>query len=381
MNMIPENERKLVETLKSLALEDSRLNVDTQRRAPSLKRILWVCVATLLFACGLCVVFRPTLLAEFGLEAPWHRLNAVWKRDGAEPAPAISQDRADTASGPKPPQRTTSAQSTLIPEITGSGYVIAPVSTEVFARSAGTIATLSVELGDAVKAGQELLRIDGITEKFTLEKAELAVPSAALELEARRIDEASARVELDRIARLIAHETVPAKQRDDARVALQQAENKVAQAQQALSQANVDVRSAQYEVDRLVVRAPFAGTVTQLAAHVGDMVLAQSRNEQKEESLMTITDISDMVIDADVAQNNISVVKSGVMGEAVLDAFPSNPFKIMLYSIAPMASVQKGTITLRFHPIDPPTGIRPNMAVRVRISGSEPATPSQGLQK
>jgi multidrug efflux pump subunit AcrA (membrane-fusion protein) len=74
-----------------------------------------------------------------------------------------------------------------------------------------------------------------------------------------------------------------------------------------------------------------------------------------------------MVIDADVAETNIAALRPGLRGEAVLDGFPDRPFAVEVLRLAPVASVEKGTISLRLSFIDPPQGIRPNMAARIRI--------------
>lgn len=116
-----------------------------------------------------------------------------------------------------------------------------------------------------------------------------------------------------------------------------------------------------------MVRAPFAGTVTRLNAHVGDTVLARADSVRENQSLLAITDTVSMAIDADVAETNIASLRPGLRGEAVLDGFPDRAFAVEVVRLAPIASVEKGTITVRLSLIDPPEGIRPNMAARIRI--------------
>jgi multidrug efflux pump subunit AcrA (membrane-fusion protein) len=96
-------------------------------------------------------------------------------------------------------------------------------------------------------------------------------------------------------------------------------------------------------------------------------VLARADSVRESQSLLTVTDATSMVIDADVAETNISPLRPGLHGEAVLDGFPDRPFAIEVLRLAPVASVEKGTITLRLSFADPPQGIRPNMAARIRI--------------
>ena len=79
-----------------------------------------------------------------------------------------------------------------------------------------------------------------------------------------------------------------------------------------------------------------------------------------------------MVIDADVAETNIALMRPGLRGEAVLDGFPDRPFAVEVSRIAPMPSREKGTVTLRLSLSSPPSDMRPAMAARIRIRALRP---------
>ncbi len=149
------------------------------------------------------------------------------------------------------------------------------------------------------------------------------------------------------------------------------ARNSFARAQLAVEQAELSTRIAEHEVDRLVIRAPFAGRITRLNVLPGDMVAGQGSPQLDEMSLMIIVNTRALTIDAEISESNIAAIRDGVTGKAVLDAFPDQPFGIVLDSIAPVASARKGTINLRFQPVNPPAGTRPNMAARIRIVPAE----------
>ena len=115
------------------------------------------------------------------------------------------------------------------------------------------------------------------------------------------------------------------------------------------------------------MRAPISGTVTRLDAHVGDTVLSREDSVRENESLLVITDTSSLVIDADVAEANMALMRPGLSGEAVLDGFPDQPFAVAVSKIAPVMSREKGTVTLRLTLSSPPSGVRPAMAARIRL--------------
>ncbi len=275
------------------------------------------------------------------------------------------------------------APSALLPvpagrEITGSGLVVAPGSTAVFARYEGRITAIEVALGDRVEAGDVLLTLDDPTARFALAQAHASRKAAELVVAGRRIELSQARTSLDRTEVLAAREAVSQKLLDEARTTFAAAENALAQAEQGVAQAELAIRIAEEPVAALTIRAPFAGTITRRSANVGDTVLARADSVREDQSLLTIADTAHLVIDADVAETAIAALSPGLKGEAVLDGYPDAPFGVEVLRLAPVVSAEKGTITLRLALTDPPTGIRPNMAARIRLTLPPPGTEEPG---
>jgi RND family efflux transporter MFP subunit len=240
--------------------------------------------------------------------------------------------------------------------------------TTIFAKYEGRITAITVEAGDRVRAGQVLVILDDVGARFALEQARAGKAAADLVLAARTIDLAQSRATLTRIETLIARDVASRQQFEEARTASERASIAVAQAEQELARAELSVRIAQEPVAELMVRAPFAGTVTRLDAHIGDTVLARVDSVHESQSLLTITDTTSLMIDADVSETKLAALRPGLRGEAVLDGFPDRPFIVEVLRLAPVVSAEKGTITLRLALVSPPGGIRPNMAARIRIS-------------
>lgn len=363
MNTITEHDRKLAETLKSLSLE--HVPRETEPPKPMLRGfILPVGLAALVTGTALgIIVFQPNVV---------YRIKTIV---AALPNPAATTADTVSVSGEATvPQGEREAEQSVVRnpvpavrEITGSGFVVALRVTTVFSKYEGKITNIGVEAGDRVEAGQILVMLDDAGVRFALEQAKATKAAADLVLAARTIDLAQARSSLGRAETLVARDAASRQQFEDAHTAAERASNAVAQAKQELASAELSIRIAEESVAELAVRAPFAGTVTRLDAHVGDAVLARVDSVRESQSLLTITDTTSLMIDADVAEANIAALRPGLRGEAVLDAFPDRPFTVEVLRLAPVASAEKGTITLRLSPADPPAGIRPNMAARIRI--------------
>lgn len=357
-----EQDRKRAETLKSLALETVPLDITRPR--PMLRRLaLPACFCALILGAAF---YWPDVVRHF--EA------VVGEPERAAAAPGAGMQREG---GRLAEQPAAAAPSPVAREVTGSGFVVAPRSTTVFAKYEGRITRIAVEPGDAVAAGQILVTLDDAGARFALEQATIARPQAELVLAAREIDLAHACILLGRAETLAARGATSKQALDDARTVTERASNAVAQARQSVDSARLAIRIAEERVTELTVRAPFAGTVTRLDAHVGDMVLARLDSVLERQSLLTVTDTKSLVIDADVAETTISALKPGLRGQAVLDGFPDRPFAVAVVRLAPVVSAEKGTVALRLSIADPPDGIRPNMAARIRITLDEAGDPTQ----
>ena len=363
MNTITDHDRKLAETLRSLSLDAS-----TDTRAPTrTRRIALASGGLAVGVSALAVLFWPPASAPVKALFPdaldWARLKVS---SGPQAAIGPSPEQAIVRNAEAPANQ---APPATIHEVAGSGYVIAPRSTAVFSKYQGQIISIAVELGDHVDAGQVLATLDDASARFSLEQAKIARTSAELVLAARRITCDQAQSSLRRkeaLAGVLAKQDV-----EDAKAAWESAQNAVAQARQDLDKASLAVRVAEEQVGALTVRAPIAGIVARLGAHLGDTVLERADSVRDSLSLLTIVDTNSMEIEADVAETNVAALRPGLGGEAVLDGFPDRPFAVEILRLAPVVSSDKGTIGLHLRLTAPPEGIRPGMAARIRIIPSD----------
>lgn len=358
MNTTTENDRKLSEALKSLSLEP--VAFDSSPRWPGRLRKLGASLA-LATACA------SSLAIYWYLPDGVERIMTSRSDGGQEVSLQADLSPAQLVQGA---QATPGLPAPASRDVTGSGYVVAPEFTSVFSKYEGKIVEIAVKVGDRVAPGQVLLKLDDAGARFALDEAVIAKQTAELVLAARKIEAEKSAAMLRRNQTLAATNAVSKQQLADAETGFESAVNSVAQAKQSLAKAELDIRKAQERVDELFVRAPIAGTVTMLRARVGDSVLARVDSVRENESLVTITNTDTMVIDADVAETNVALMRPGLEGEAVLDGFPDQPFKVTVDQVAPVVSSEKGTISLRLFLASPPAGIRPNMAARITIASS-----------
>ncbi|MBY3259309.1 efflux RND transporter periplasmic adaptor subunit [Rhizobium laguerreae] len=359
MNTTSEHDRDLAAKLRSLSIEPAPFK--TEPPEPRVRRrVIPGAMLALVATASLAVAFvhRPDTLERM--------LAGLISKDEV----AISVDGTDvSAAGPIRPLPSNTPANRALPsrEVTGSGYVVAPDIATIFSKYEGRIVAVEVEAGDRIVAGQMLVRLDDAGARFALQGAEIARQSAELALTAKTIELAQARSSLTRTERLAGRDAMSAQTLEEAKTAFDTAENAALQARQDVAKADLAIDRAREQVEALTVRAPISGTVTRLTAHVGDTVLSREDSVRENESLLAIADMANMVIDADVAEANIALMRPGLRGEAVLDGFPDRPFAVEVSKIAPMISREKGTVTLRLSLSSPPPDMRPAMAARIRL--------------
>lgn len=360
MNIIIDPDPKMAETLKSLTTDLSPED-GTQPSRPKPKRLRWWVLGSCLLLAGVGIFFavNQTDLAAF----------LKFNQEAALASPAeVSAPGSDQSSNAEVPAPLPHNTVVGPREIIGSGYVSAPQTVHVFSKYEGTITGVEVAIGDKVTTGQVLLRLDNKDSRFSLQKAHSAKASAALALDARIVERDQAEATQERMDALVARQVTSVEEAEESRMDFRVAAIAVLQARQDLAEADIDIGIAQEKVDALVVTAPMDGIVTRLDAHVGDRVLSRADSVSEDQSLLTLIDMTSLVIDADVAETNVAALRKGQRGEAVLDGFPDQPFAFEIKRLEPVVSAEKGTVSLHLALNNPPEGIRPNMAARIRIS-------------
>lgn len=174
---------------------------------------------------------------------------------------AVGACRAGSASpapNTTPPEPTVVVRAeTLATELPVSGSVVARQRAELATRMMARIASVAVDVGTHVTTGQPLIRLGGDDVASARTKAAAAVAAAT----AAR-DEATRQAA--RMDTLLAIDAVSQVQRDQAHLALTQAESQLALAQAAAQDAETAAGYA-------TLAAPFAGTVVDRNVDPGDL--------------------------------------------------------------------------------------------------------------
>lgn len=257
-----------------------------------------------------------------------------------------------------------------------TGYVTARRQATVSAQITGTLTEVLIEEGDHVTKGQILARLEDSGYRANLDAALASAQAAQAQVAQLQAQLVQARADAARLDALVGRGLVSKQAAEQARTAVASDQAQVDAQRRQVAAAQAQARVAQVNYDYTVVRAPFAGVVTDKAAQVGEIVSPLSAGGGfTRTGVGTIVDMDSLEIDVDVNEAYIGRVQPGMPAEAVLDAYPDWRIPAHVIAIVPAADRGKATIKVRVALEAKDARIVPDMGVRVAfLEHKEPAT-------
>jgi RND family efflux transporter MFP subunit len=247
-----------------------------------------------------------------------------------------------------------------------TGYVTARRQATVSTQITGTLTQVLIEEGDVVKQGQVIARLEDSGLRAALGTAEAQVQVTRAQVAQTQAQLAQAEADLRRQEELVKSGWISPQAAELSRTAVK---TTAAQVQAALRQSEgalANLQQAKVNFDYTVVRAPFAGVVTEKAAQVGEIVSPLSAGGGfTRTGVGTIVDMDSLEIDVDVNEAYIGQVQPGMPAQSVLDAYPDWKIASHVIAIVPSADKGKATVKVRVALEQKDRRLVPNMAARV----------------
>ncbi len=129
-----------------------------------------------------------------------------------------------------------------------------------------------------------------------------------------------------------------------------------------LAGAEARLEQAEYNLEKTVIRAPYAGRIANLVVDVGTRL---SPND----SIATVVDLSSVDVDVQVLESEIAALEVGREAGVTFTAFPGEQLQAVVVTVNPVVDpvshVGRATVRLR----NPGARILPGMHANVRIAG------------
>jgi RND family efflux transporter MFP subunit len=264
-------------------------------------------------------------------------------------------------------------------QLTSAGYVVPQRISHVAPKVPGRVLRVHVNQGQAVKPGDLLLTLDSTDDDASLAAARSAVKAAWARVESAKATAATLQAELEEGRLLAERQTRLAKEgvtasgaAEDsaAHVASLKRRAEAAKAEVAAAAADAEARSAETaametRMANLVIKSPIAGVVITKPPQEGEVVTPQPAGVTIDMGSVQIADFDTLMVETDVPEQRLQMVKVGTPAEIVLDAFPSRRFRGITAEITPQVNRSKATVVVRVGFVDEKDGVLPDMAARV----------------
>ena len=283
---------------------------------------------------------------------------------GAEPPSQTGVTTSDDA------QENASPPSSIALE--ANGYVVARRKATVSSIVTGIIEELLVDEGAVVEEGQILARLDSRTLRIQAQIARSRMAVARRSYDERVTRLRYAEREQERLEELIKNSLASDADVDAARETVEVLILEVERLRNEVTVAEQNAQLRDEEIEDLVVRAPFAGTVVTRNAQVGEVVSAISAGGGfTRTGIFTLVDMESLEMEADVNELYLNRVHPGQSVEAELYAYPNWQVKAEVISITRTADRATGTFRLRIGILQRDERILPDMGVKLRFLKTE----------
>lgn len=249
--------------------------------------------------------------------------------------------------------RTASIDHGPITQVVLASGTLQPVTTvNVGTQVSGTVLERHADFNDHVRKGQVLLRLDPANLQARLRQsgAQLAASEATFVL---------ARATYERNQKLVSAGFISA-------LTLDQGRREVDAAQANVDLGRAQVESARTELDNSVIRSPIDGVVIRRNTDVGQTVAASF---QTPELYVLAHDLRDMVIQTNVSEADVGLIKAGQAVRFTVDAYPEREFHGQVQQFRLNSSSSQGvvTYTIIVDVANPDELLKPGMTAQTRI--------------
>jgi HlyD family secretion protein len=248
--------------------------------------------------------------------------------------------------------------------VTSTGYVVPQVISKVGAKVAGRVAKVHVKEGSLVKAGDVLVELEAMNQRTTVAAAGTRALAAQARVDTARANLAEIQQQVERNRALVDKGAL-------GKASLEDLEARAKALDQAVKAAEAEARAAQAEVSPLkatlqdlTITAPIDGTIITKPVQVGELVGPQN-------NIAEIADFHSLVVETDVPEARLYLIKPGSPCEISLDAYPDRRYRGKTLEIGKKVERAKATITVKVSFVDPMEGVLPDMSARTSFLSQE----------
>ena len=243
-------------------------------------------------------------------------------------------------------------------DLTSTGYVIPQLTAKVSSAVVGRVVKSEFKEGQRVKAGDILFELDNVDQAALVNASRARAYAASARVQTVRSQRAELTAEMDRQRQLVEAGAAAKAPLHDLTLRAASLDAQIKAAEADVVAASTEAESANVGMRNLKILAPITGTIMTKPAAIGDVASPGV-------PLLELADFSSLVIEADVSESRLALVKPGGPCEISLDASASDRFKGEVIEIGPRLNRAKATALVKVRFLTPPDVLRPEMSARV----------------
>jgi len=246
-------------------------------------------------------------------------------------------------------------------QVTASGFVIPQRTSKVGSKLPGRLAKVNIKEGDDVKEGDVIAQLEDADQKSAIVAASSRVGVAQARVSTARANLAEVSQQVEREKALVASGAVGKANLDNllARESALREQVKASEAETVSAGADVGTFGIGLK-DRVIV-TPIGGRVVTKPATVGEFVGGVGNPTP----IAEIVDFSSLMVESDVPEARLHLVKLGGPCEIVLDAYPNKRYRGIAKQLGNKVNRAKATVMVKVEFADDINGVLPEMSARV----------------
>jgi membrane fusion protein, multidrug efflux system len=262
---------------------------------------------------------------------------------------------------PMPVEFATVKRAPLAEQILVVGNLIGAATVQVVPRVNGRLQSVSVKLGDPVRQGQIIARVEDSELQEQVKGAEASHKVAQASIRQREADLKLAQSSLDRSRSLFERQLLPQQTFDDV-----DARHQAALAQLDLARAQFEQSKAR--LDELKVTLSNTLIVSPVDGFVGKRFLDPGAFASTNAPVASVVDIRTVRMVANLVEKDMQRVPAGTSANVEVDAYPGEKFRGRVGRVAPVFDPATRTAEIE---IEVPNGdfrLKPGMYSRVQLT-------------
>ena len=255
--------------------------------------------------------------------------------------------------------------------LNASGYVVAQRKAAVASKGTGRLVYLAVEEGSQVKKGDIIGRLENEDVLATLSKAKENLMVASSNINQAKAELDDAKTDYERKKKLVSDGTISKSVFDTANARYKTALAALSSGEFTIKAAKAARKEAAVQVENTYIKAPFDGTVLTKNADVGEVVAPFGSSVNAKAAVITMADMDSLLVEADVSETNVNMVRLNQPCVITLDAYPETKYRGRVHMIVPTADRAKASILTKIKFLGFDKRILPEMSARVSFLSEE----------